>query len=92
MSVSRSMLILVAACFAISASDIADAQPRAYRDRVEPHWFADQSRFWYRVDLKDGAKEFIEVNASTGTRETAFDHSDVAAQMAVLLGDRKSVV
>lgn len=52
-----------------------------YRAEVRPHWFADSTRFWYRNDLADGAREFIVVDAERGTRERAFDHAAVAGQM-----------
>src|SRR5437867_2043782 len=29
-----------------------------YKATVTPHWFHDNSRFWYRNDLRAGAKEF----------------------------------
>ena len=31
------------------------------RDRITPHWFAENSRFWYRNELRGGAKEFVGV-------------------------------
>ncbi len=52
-----------------------------YRAEVRPHWFADNTKFWYRNDLADGAREFIVVDAERGTRERAFDHGAVAGQM-----------
>src|SRR5262245_60234691 len=55
--------------------------PRLYRDKVEPHWFANDERFWYRNDLRDGAREFIVVDAGRGKREPAFDHEAVARQI-----------
>src|SRR5262249_9479296 len=30
---------------------------RAYKDRIAPNWFRGDSRFWYRNDLRGGAKE-----------------------------------
>jgi hypothetical protein len=36
---------------------------RVFRDRITPHWFADNTRFWYRDDLGEGAKEFALVDA-----------------------------
>ena len=36
----------------------AVAQPQVYRDRVEPQWFGDQTKFWYRVDLSKGVPSF----------------------------------
>ena len=52
-----------------------------YRARITPHWFAENTLFWYRNDLSGGAKEFILVDAARGTRERAFDHELVAKQM-----------
>lgn len=58
------------------------AEPRVYRERVVPHWFAGQTRFWYRNDLKDGAREFVLVDARKGTRQPAFDHARTAAELS----------
>jgi len=64
-----------------------DAGPRrVFKDRVAPHWFHDDTRFWYRNDLKDGAKEFILVDAERGTREAAFDHAKLAAALSQAAG------
>lgn len=57
-------------------------QPAVYQARVRPHWFANNSRFWYRNDLRGGQWEFVLVDAEKGTRERAFDHEAVARQMA----------
>lgn len=54
---------------------------RVYRDKIEPHWLADKQRFWYRNDLRDGAREFILVDAEHGKRAPAFDHAAVARQI-----------
>lgn len=62
------------------------AEPRVYRDRVAPHWFADQARFWYRNELKDGAREFVLVDAQKGARQPAFDHVRAAGELSKLLG------
>ena len=47
-----------------------NAPTRIYRDRVQPHWFADvtgeTNEFWYRVTLPQNRREFILVNAATG--------------------------
>jgi dipeptidyl-peptidase-4 len=51
---------------------------RVYRDRVKPNWFANSTKFWYRNDLAEGAKEFVLVDAMSGVREPAFDHQAVA--------------
>ncbi|MCC7376903.1 MAG: prolyl oligopeptidase family serine peptidase [Verrucomicrobiales bacterium] len=74
------LLILASArCFA--------AAPRVYRDRVEPHWNTQQTRFWYRNDLPDDRREFVMVSLELGTRYPAFHHSRVAEQLAKLTGE-----
>ena len=45
-----------------------------YKAQITPHWFAHNSRFWYRNDLRGGDKEFILVDAEQGKRQEAFDH------------------
>lgn len=50
--------------------------------RLDPHWFDGNDRFWYRNELKDGAKEFILVDAAAGTRAPAFDHARLAAALS----------
>lgn len=61
-----------------------------FRDRVEPNWFADASgqtnEFWYRLDLADGKREFVLVNADQGTRQPAFDQARVAGALTKLTG------
>ncbi len=49
-----------------------------YKTRINPHWFANNTRFWYRNDLRAGACEFIVVDAVKGVREPAFDHQRLA--------------
>jgi len=46
--------------------------------RVEPHWLADNARFWYRADLPDDKKQFLLVDAATGAKNPAFDHARLA--------------
>jgi len=58
----------------------AGRMPGVYRARVVPHWFADNTRFWYRNDLAD-SREFIVVDAQLGTRAPTFDHESVARQI-----------
>ncbi len=57
------------------------SEGRLYKSRVTSHWFAHNTRFWYRNDLGGGAREFILVDAARGTRERAFDHEAVAKQI-----------
>jgi dipeptidyl-peptidase 4 len=55
---------------------------KVFRDVVEAHWFADNSRFWYRVDLPGGAREYIHVDVAAAKRELAFDHANLAEALA----------
>ncbi|MBI1840825.1 MAG: prolyl oligopeptidase family serine peptidase [Verrucomicrobia bacterium] len=59
---------------------------RVFRDRVSPHWFANGARFWYRNELRGGAKEFVVVDAERGVRERAFDHARLAAALSKAAG------
>src|SRR5439155_4670077 len=52
-----------------------------YKSQITPHWFANNSRFWYRNDLRAGEREFIAVDAAGGARLRAFDHEAVAKQI-----------
>lgn len=55
--------------------------PTIYRSEIEPHWFLNDSHFWYRNDNPGGTREFVVVDALNGRRAAAFDHSAVARQM-----------
>jgi dipeptidyl aminopeptidase/acylaminoacyl peptidase len=57
-----------------------------YKARITPHWFQNDTRFWYRNDLRGGTKEFVVVDAEKGTREMAFDHSKLAAALSKATG------
>ena len=62
-----------------------DAQ-RVYKARIVPHWFQNNTRFWYRNNLPGGAQEFILVDAEGGTRAAAFDHTKLAAALSKAVG------
>src|SRR5436305_548226 len=55
---------------------------RVFKDRITPHWFQNNTRFWYRNDLRGGAKEFVVVDVEKGKRERAFDHEKLAAALS----------
>lgn len=57
-----------------------------YKDRIIPHWFADNKCFWYRNELSGNTKEFIMVNAEQGTRRRAFDHQKLAEALSRAAG------
>jgi hypothetical protein len=85
-------LAAVAACLAwpVRADDAEPPQKKSrgpfasgvYKDRVTPHWFDGDAKFWYRNSLKGGAKEFILADAEAGTRGPAFDHAKLAAGLS----------
>ena len=60
-------------------------RPRAgngvYKVQITPHWFSQDAGFWYRNDLPGGAKEYIAVDTTAGTRGPAFDHARLAAAL-----------
>jgi dipeptidyl aminopeptidase/acylaminoacyl peptidase len=60
----------------------AQTQGKVFKATLTPHWFEGNTRFWYRNDLKGGARKFVLVDAAKGTRAPAFDH----ARLAVALG------
>src|SRR5262245_53274643 len=68
------------------AGRFGPARGRVYKDQITPHWFHDNTRFWYRNDLRGGAREFILVDAERGTREPAFDHQKLAAALSKAAG------
>ena len=57
-----------------------------YKSRIAPHWFASDTKFWYRNDLRNSAKEFILVDAAKGVRAPAFDHAKLAAALSQAAG------
>lgn len=55
---------------------------QVYKTQITPHWFAGNTRFWYRNDLSGGAREFLLVDAKAGTRGPAFDHKKLAESLS----------
>ena len=62
------------------------ASGRVFKDRIAPRWFANNTRFWYRNDLRGGAREFVLVDADRGTRQPAFDHGRLASSLSQVAG------
>src|ERR1700756_4090380 len=58
------------------------SRARVYKAQITPHWFQDNTRFWYRNDLRGGAKEFIVIDVDRGIRKAAFDHQKLAAALS----------
>lgn len=61
---------------------------RVFRDRVEPNWFDDGDRFWYRLATGPGRHRFVLVDAAAGLRADAFDHASMARAIDAL-GERR---
>src|SRR5207244_3167992 len=61
-------------------------QARLYKAQITPNWFQNDTRFWYRNELRGGAKEFIVVEAERGIRKAAFDHHKLAAALSKAAG------
>ncbi len=57
-----------------------------YKDRIIPHWSADNKRFWYRNDLSGNTREFIVVDVEQGKRQPAFDHQKLAEALSKAAG------
>ncbi|MCX6925608.1 MAG: prolyl oligopeptidase family serine peptidase [Verrucomicrobia bacterium] len=62
------------------------SEPGVYKAQVTPHWVQNNTRFWYRNDLRDGAKEFILVDVEKGSRQPAFDHQKLAEALSKASG------
>ncbi len=73
------------------AAPATNPPPRIYRDKIEPHWFADSAgvtnRFWYRNQLPHDEKEFVLVDAVAGKRDAAFDAARMAKALSALTGN-----
>src|SRR3954463_563914 len=91
------VIVLLLAPFRCTAAQLHDSPQQrfgrrgeqgehVYKDRITPHWFATNTQFWYRNDLKGGGKEFILVNAEKGTRQRAFDHGKLAKALSTAAG------
>lgn len=63
---------------------------KVFKQSLKPHWFADDTKFWYRNDLRGGAREFVTVDAVAGTRTTAFDHAQLATLLSKVLNQKVS--
>ena len=96
-SLSAPIVVLSALCAGLPAQGTRSDYERAnglrrrtenkvYKTRVAPHWFAGNSRFWYRNDLAGGEREFVLVDAGNGTRRPAFDHARMAAALGKATG------
>ncbi len=59
-----------------------------YKLSILPHWFANNTRFWYVNALPGSTKEFILVDAEKGIRQPAFDHAKLAIALSRAAGQQ----
>ncbi|MBN1417585.1 MAG: DPP IV N-terminal domain-containing protein [Planctomycetes bacterium] len=62
---------------------------KVFRSGVQPHWFEDGARFWYRNDLAGGVKEHILVDTEKGTRVVVSDPSALPGASAAAGPERR---
>ncbi|WLT30964.1 S9 family peptidase [Geothrix sp. PMB-07] len=56
------------------------------RMAVDPTWAEDGASFWYRRSLSQGGQEWLRVQAQTGRKSPAFDHTKLASGLTKVLG------
>ncbi len=66
-------------------------QGRAIAIPERANWIEKSSRFWYRKSVK-GGNEFVLVDASLGTKKSAFDHEKLAASLSTASGEKYTAV
>jgi hypothetical protein len=59
---------------------------RLFKASLTAHWFAGNTRFWYRNDTRGGTRDFVLVDAEKGTRRPAFDHRKLADALSKAAG------
>jgi dipeptidyl aminopeptidase/acylaminoacyl peptidase len=74
--------------YARAAKLAEQAKGRVFKSTITPHWFDNNTRFWYRNDTRDGTKDFVLVDTAKGTRLPAFDHDKLAASLSEAAGKK----
>jgi Tol biopolymer transport system component/dienelactone hydrolase len=64
----------------------AQTKNRVFKATMTPHWFQNNTRFWYRNDTADGTLDFVVVDAEKGSKQPAFDHEKLAASLSKAAG------
>ncbi len=59
----------------------------AYDGQIDAHWLHGTPQFWYLKDALD-SKEFLIVDAASGSKNPAFDHQRLAAALSSVAGRR----
>src|SRR5262245_65195397 len=66
---------------------IEEIKKIAYDGQVDAHWLTGTTRFWYLKDALE-SKEFLLVDAASGSKVPAFDHQRLAAALSTVAGRR----
>ncbi|KKK65000.1 hypothetical protein LCGC14_2978550, partial [marine sediment metagenome] len=67
---------------------------KVFKTKIDPHWFAENTQFWYRNDLSGGAREFVlvqtvqTVQTDQAMRRPAFDHARLAQSLSAATGEQ----
>ncbi|MEO8353827.1 MAG: prolyl oligopeptidase family serine peptidase [Chthoniobacteraceae bacterium] len=90
-------LLILIPCAAIAQGSKADYERanslreriagKVFRDRIEPHWLPGGDAFWYQLDLPQGKREWVFVDALIGNKRPAFDHGKLATTLAQESGE-----
>lgn len=79
------MLVAIVCCDVVGQDGAAgrrgDVRAKAYKTRIEPRWYADGQKFWYRNELAQGRLEYVTVDCQKGSRQLAFDHARLAGAL-----------
>ncbi len=70
-SLFLAVLSVDAADFEAAISLPKRTKGKVFRDRVKANWLPEGHRFWYRVQTAPGKTEFVLIDATTGSRQTA---------------------
>lgn len=57
-----------------------------FSTRIQPNWFRESDRFWYRWSDSDGTRYYI-VDARTGKKTEAFDMEKLAMELTSIIRD-----
>jgi len=81
------LTFLSSACL-LPAQDRGTNAARVYKGNIKPYWLTNKPGLWYRNRLRDGASEFVLVDAEHGTRVAAFDQEKLAAALSRAAGQQ----
>ena len=86
------LLLCCGAAFAQPNYELADrysakkVKAMVHSLKVEPHWFSNSDRFWYRWETSEGVQYYV-VDAAKGTRTPVFDMEKLAMQLSEIVKD-----